>query len=138
MTEDNDPSYLQAAKEDLKDIPIMDFGNLAVSDDLKINTKATIYTVRFLSAPSSKKRLASIRSTGKHPFDGRVTLIGSVIKSSPGREMTILEGGLMVGFSVVFFDIVEERLLKLPVTQEVWLNGRRILPDFSKVPNREK
>lgn len=138
MTEDNDLSYFQAVKEDLQDIPIMDFGNLTVNDDLKINTKSTIYTVRFLSAPSQKKRLASIKSTGKHPFDGRVTLIGSEVKTSPGGALTVLEGGLMVGFSVVFFDIAEERLLKLPVTQEVWLNSKRILPDFSKVPNREK
>ncbi|MDP3999712.1 MAG: hypothetical protein Q8P76_03950 [bacterium] len=138
MKEENDLSYLQAVKEDLSDIPIMDFGNLALSDDLKINTRQTIYTVRFLGPPSQKKRLAGIQSTGKHLFDGRVTLIGSEVKSSPGGALTVLEGGLMVGFSAVFFDIVEERLLKLPVTQEVWLNGKRILPDFSRVPAREK
>lgn len=138
MDEDEVQSHFLEIKEEFKNVPVSSFTHLIANDDLKINTKRTIYTIRFLDAPPKPKRLATMVSTGKHSFNGRVMLVGSVLKSFPDGQLLIMEGCLMVGVPVVFFDIAEDRLLQLPATQEVWLNGKRILPDFSKIPTREQ
>ena len=137
MDDEEAQPLFRALREEFKDVPMFDFADLKVSDDLKINTKHTMYTIRFLDSPPNRKRLAQIKSAGKHFFNGRVQLIGSMVKATDGI-LTILEGSLMVGFPALFFDMDEEKFLQLPATQEVWLNGKRVLPDFSKVPTREK
>jgi len=122
---------------EIQRLPWFCFSQLKNGDKVRIITEQTHYALEIIDA---QHRIVDVQSIFGPPdsFNGKAILLGSVFKKTGDAEsdtISLRTTQLAVGFSAVLF--TGEGLLRLPVTQIVWLNGRQVLPDLKNIPNRE-
>lgn len=130
----SDPNH-PLALEILK-LPWFCFSPLKNGDKVRICTKPEHYVLEIIDA---KHKIVSVRSCFRpDSFSGQAVMLGSVYKKTSDAEsesISLRTAQLAVGFSAVLF--TSGGILQLPVTQEVHLNGQKILPDLNSLPDHE-
>lgn len=136
---------LTALLKEIKKLPWLFIKNLKFGDVLRIRTvnkqpgkepQHVFYRVKIVNPETGTVRLAIYRKGRKtEKVSGKI--LGSAIAATDRNLTVIKQSGLAVGFAMVF-EAEDFGKLKLFPAQEIWLNGKKILPDLSKIKKREK
>lgn len=135
------PKVIEIAKE-VKDLPWIFIDDLQKGDLLEIQSielpsKTEINYLLQIVQPSTREILYCLQ--GKEFLQAkRGVVLGSIINSEKGKGYVLKIGAIGIGFPLALTLIEEERPWIFPATQEVKLNGTKILPDLSKIIPKEK
>lgn len=137
------PALAVLVREVLRKVPWLYINLLKTGDTLRIRTvnrqpgkesQRIIYKVKVLNPKDGKAQLFIYRKRRKtEQVTGKI--LGSAI--SEKNIVAVNKGGIAVGFRIIF-EADGFGKLKLFPTQEVWLNHKKVLPDFSKIKLKEK
>jgi len=118
---------------EIQKLPWFCFSQLKDGDKVRIITKHTHYILEIIDAKNLIISVGTIFGLAG-TFKGIAVFLGTAWKETE-ETISLRAKQLAIGFSAVLF--TNQGILRLPVTQIVWLNGRQVLPDLKNIPNRE-